>query len=402
MNRKKRIITLLAVGLVLCFGTYAVSETIKDDRAVTVGGGIATYKIHDEDDMHSDSNEGLATQQSIRAFVSQVASLSNMVTNQKVLVWSGGTNHQASNGVLPDGWTNYDTTNTGATLYRFSDSAVIATGGTEYGNSGGVVYVQSFGTQVEGDADEHEYFSSVSTQQWHIDKFRGQTVQVGALFYADPGTTGSTSFARPYIVTCTNARAPGVTGFATYPSGATYVTGAGWQTLSAVTTVPNDATAFAWGIEYTQRNALTGESVFWTRPFCVSGVSVANAPAPSQNEVVMFDRQVDPFGSGGSTFGIGTGGSLDLSADASWGGIVPDNATEIYATVIVSAAYANALHLYGDDALGGVSFFGVASGTSPQATTAWIPVDAGGDINISNPTADFSGTSLFVHGARIR
>lgn len=41
----------------------------KDDLLVTVGGGSAYYNIYDEDDMSSDSATGLATQQSIKAYV---------------------------------------------------------------------------------------------------------------------------------------------------------------------------------------------------------------------------------------------------------------------------------------------------------------------------------------------
>lgn len=41
----------------------------KDDLLVTVGGGEAYYNIYDEDDMASDSATGLATQQSIKAYI---------------------------------------------------------------------------------------------------------------------------------------------------------------------------------------------------------------------------------------------------------------------------------------------------------------------------------------------
>ena len=71
-------------------------------------------------------------------------------------------------------------------------------------------------------------------------------------------------------------------------------------------------------------------------------------------------------------------------------------------TSIVDVSYPNVVHFYGDNALGGASIFGCGpSGVSPQPTTTWIPVASDGTINVLSQS-DASGTSLFVHGVKIR
>ena len=50
-----------------------------DDKVVTVGGGEAYFPIYDEDDLSSDDNRGLATQQSIKAYVDEVITGGSMI-----------------------------------------------------------------------------------------------------------------------------------------------------------------------------------------------------------------------------------------------------------------------------------------------------------------------------------
>ena len=50
-----------------------------DDKIVTVGGGEAYFPIYDEDTMSSDDNRGLATQQSIKAYVDEAITGGSMV-----------------------------------------------------------------------------------------------------------------------------------------------------------------------------------------------------------------------------------------------------------------------------------------------------------------------------------
>ena len=104
-----------------------------------------------------------------------------------------------------------------------------------------------------------------------------------------------------------------------------------------------------------------------------------------------------------SIFAGTSGTTIDLSTAPGWGGIVPDDAAEIYVTVVVSGASPAALQFYGDNPLGGVSFFGTSSGVTSVAATAWIPVSSEGIINVNN-TQDgtWNSTELYVHGVRMR
>lgn len=325
----------------------------------------------------------------------------NEVTNQKLAIWTGGTSRYGSDtSSAPDGYeicTQGSTT--GLTRYGQSDSQLIATGATPYGNLGYAMYVQSMGA-THGVPAEIAYNSGVSNQPWYYHKYRGKQIQWGAMVYTDPGTTGATDFIRPYIVTATNARGTaGITAFATYSSD---YAGGGWEFISAVTTVPNNATALEVGFEVVATTGLTGASAFILGPVLISGNTVNATPNPNPNEQIFFTKTLDPFGSGGSTFGTGTGGSLDLSSDNGWGGKIPDDVAQLYVQVGVNASYPYALHFYGDNAVGGVSFYGLQSGVSPNFQTAWLPVDAGGEINVSDPGANFTGVSFFPIAAIVR
>jgi len=334
------------------------------------------------------------------SYVSSDASRENLVENAKLSIWSGGT-CQVTNlaAAAPDNWKVYDTTNSGATRYDFSDSQLIATGATAYGYLGHAMYIQGIDS-LHGMADEIAYNAGVSNQAWYYQKFRGQAVQWGAMVYTDTGTTGATDFIRPYIITSTNTRTTaGVSTFATYSTD--YANG-GWEFISATTTVPNAATAFEVGFEIKNSSELSGESAFILGPTLFIGGNTVYSPIQKGPETILFAKQLDPFGSGGSTFGASTTvTSMDLSSDIGWNGIVPDDVSAIYVTSIVSTEYPNGVHYYGDNSLGGVTAFGVSSGTSPQAITTWIPVGASGAINVLS-TSEASGTSLFIHGAKVR
>ena len=370
------------------------------NKSVTVGGR-ATYDIYDEDTMSSDDAYGVATQQSIKAYIDGAIRAINIVDNVGLDIWSksGATRSRTSTDAAPDGWKVYNVGDTGATRYSFADPQMAAIAATPYGTFGHAMYAQTL-EATDTDTDEIGYNSGVSIRQWYIDKFRGQEVQAGFLVWTDPGTGGALDVFRPYIITCTNVRTSGISLFAAYS--ADYA-GGGWEFMSATTTVPDKATAFEFGIDIKNQSALSGESIFIIGPTIIVNGSPVTYPVQKINETIFFEEIHDPFGSGGSNFLGAALSTIDLSLDPEWSGIIPDNVSHIYVTVGVNASYPGALYFYGDNLLGGVSFFGLQSGVSPSFRTAWIPVSGSGTLNIANGSgAVFSGTSLFVHGAKIR
>lgn len=70
---KKRLLGMFLV-LMLALAPALVMGAAEADKAVTVGGGRATFDIYDEDAMGSDDASGLATQQSIKAYVDNLTS----------------------------------------------------------------------------------------------------------------------------------------------------------------------------------------------------------------------------------------------------------------------------------------------------------------------------------------
>ena len=219
--------------------------------------------------------------------------------------------------------------------------------------------------------------------------------------YVATGVT--TGFIRPVINTH-SVHLSGVT--SGYWKKGDWVAENGWNLSTVTWDVPADASAFEVGFAMNPTvlapGASTGDTVYMTAPFIIiNPLHTAYVPIPG--EEIFFHNQLDPFGSGGSNF-LGTVlSTIDLSSDNGWNGIVPDDVSQIYATVAVTATYPYALQFYGDNAKGGVSFFATASGSSPQATTAWIPVSSTGTINVNNTSnGNFSGTCMFVHGAKMR
>ena len=332
----------------------------------------------------------------------------NWIANSELGIWSGGSTW-ATGGIngLPDGWYIPSTsTFTGATLVAvtaiapvssvtppFNHSMLLSTWGTDTGQTA----VTKFVLYPEG---------GVSTASTWYKRFAGKNVTFGALVnrsIGQPVASGvTTNFVRPVINT-----------YATHLSGVTsaywkqgdYVEEGGWKLSTVSWDVPADINAFEVGfamnptiLSSSASVSITGDSIYVVAPFLLINPLHKKYVSVPQ-EVIMFERQLDPFGSGGSNF-TGTGlTTIDLSADNGWGGIVPDDVKEIYATVMVNAGSSAALQFYGDNGLGGVSIFGQISGVSPLQTTIMIPVSGSGTINVNNTAGGtFSGTSLFVHG----
>jgi len=80
---KKRLLGMF-LALMLALAPAFVMGAAEADKAVTVGGGLATYDIYDEDAMGSDDDEGLATQQSIKAYFDAAAFGSGLISATEI------------------------------------------------------------------------------------------------------------------------------------------------------------------------------------------------------------------------------------------------------------------------------------------------------------------------------
>jgi len=335
----------------------------------------------------------------------------NLIKNSKFAIWSGGSRYgDGGTASVPDGWYIPSTsTYTGTTLVAVDSISPVSSTTPQAIHS---MYLDTWDSTTGPTAATKFVLypdSGVSTASWWYKKFAGKTAVFGAWVKRDVTqsvTTGvTTNFIRPVINTysvhlsgCTSA----------YWKLGDYVENDGWTLATVTCDVPITADAFECGFSLSPTvlapTGTSGDSVYVVKPFLLIN-PLHKEYVPRPDEEIFFTNTVNPFGAystGGSTFGTGSGGSLDLSADDGWGGKIPDDVSHIYATVAVNASWPYNLYMYGDEVLGGVSFYTTGSGASPQATTAWIPVDVGGEINISNPSTNFSGVSLFVHGAKIR
>lgn len=338
----------------------------------------------------------------------------NHIKNSGLGVWSGGTRYGVSNSqsAVPDGWYIYGqsaSTGTGATRYDLADVAP-GTGSTVYqGQEHSMLIGVWDPTTGAGTTKYYAYpDSGVSAQRHWYQRFAGHTVTFGCYIHRDlsqyVATGVTTNLIRPFINIGT-----------TYVDAETYFTFGSYVednddawTLATVTyDVPSSATAFEVGLAINptvlSASASTGDTVYVSAPFLLID-PLHKGYVPNPGEVIMFEAQLDVWGSGGSTFGAkptaGTAISYDLSSANGFNGIVPDDVEAMYVTVGVDAAASSAMHFYGDDATGGVTIMGTGNSV-PNWETLWVPVSASGTINIDNINA-FTGTSLFVHGVKLR
>lgn len=334
----------------------------------------------------------------------------NFIKNSGMDIWSGGT--RWGSGALssvPDGWYIPSTsTYTGVTRIDVDTISPVSSVTPDFTNS---VYLGVFDTaNAISQTGNTKFFmypgSGVSTASSWYKRFAGKSVTFGAYVKRDLGQYTSTGVTTNFIRPVMNDHSVFLSGVTNgYWKEGDWVSHNGWNLYTVTWDVPTTADAFEVGFAMNPTvlspAASTGDSVYITGAFLeINPLHKGYVPIPEED--VYFTNQIDVFGSGGSTFGAGPAQALDLSSDNGWGGKVPDNVTAIYGTVEVNAAYPNGLHMYGDNSSGGVTFFGTGSGAFPQATTAWIPVSSSGTINISTVPAAFSGTSLFVHGAKLR
>jgi len=341
----------------------------------------------------------------------------NFIKNSQLGIWSGGTRwgHNSTGDInaVPDGWYIPSTsTYTGVTRIGVSTVSPVSSVTPPFTHS---MYINSWdGTNASAQNGNTKFVlypdSGVSAQAWWYQKFAGRSVTFGAWVnrsVAQAVASGvTTNFIRPVM----NSHSVHLSACSTYWKLGDFIEDNGWTLATVTWDVPATASAFECGfamnptILSANKSGNSGDSAYVVAPFLLVN-PLHKAYVPNPKEEIFFLNTVNPFGayvSGGSTFGAGTGGSLDLSANNGWGGKIPDDVSRIYATVSVNASWPYSLYMYGDNVLGGVSFYGLQSGVSPQATTTWIPVGSNGNINIANPSTNFSGVSFFVHGAKMR
>jgi len=323
----------------------------------------------------------------------------NEITNAALAIWSGSTRDGVSPAGYPDGWLVLDQTNTGVTLVNSDTVAKAGTGNTVYPGFNHAMEIQTLAATGTSDYISYPGIAGVSTNPIWYKKYAGERVTFGALVRTDIANN-----VRPYIITCTNARVAGnmhgVTPFATYGS---YGDGdAGWDLLTATTTVPNAASAleFGWEIDGTSR---TGPTAYVCGPFFVSGAT-PSMPVQRPGEMIFLEEKLDVW-SGGSDFGARAATrttTLDISSDIGWNGIIPEDAKAIYATVMGDfVATSDYLYFYGDNILGGVTVVPQVVGGVASFDNVWIPVSGTGTITVQNAAA-VTGVSLFVHGVQMQ
>lgn len=399
IRKNKRIFTLLSILLII--GIAAVVYAADRFRGKTEFYDRATFKK----DVQLDGEVTYGTD-------AEVVSTKNMypqnwIKNSKLAFWSGGTCYaNGSTAALPDGWYMPSlSTYTGATLVAVNTISPVSSVTPDFLHSMNV----GVNDPTTGQSASTKFIlypgSGVSTASSWYKNFAGKSVTFGAWVnrpITQTVTSGiTTNFIRPVINTH-SIHLSGVT--SGYWAQGDYVENSDWNLATVTMDVPNDASAFECGFAMNPTaiapTGTSGDSAYIVAPFLlINPLHKSYVPIP--DEEVFFTNQIDVFGAGGSTFGTGTSQALDISSDNGWGGKIPDDTESIYVTVAVDATYMNALHFYGDNSLGGVSFYGQGgSGVSIQTMTAWIPISSSGTINISDVSDNFTGTSLFVLGAK--
>ena len=340
----------------------------------------------------------------------------NEIKNSQLGIWSGGT-RWGSGGLasVPDGWYIPSTsTYTGVTLVGVDAIAPVSSVTPAFIHS---MYINTWdGTNASVQNGNTKFVlypdSGVSTQSWWYKKFAGKSVTFGAWVNRDvaqvvaSGVT--TNFIRPVI----NSHSVHLSACSDYWKLGDFIEDGDWALATVTWDVPANADAFECGFAMNptvlaaRKSGNSGDSMYVVAPFLlINPLNKEYAPKPG--EVITFNKQLEPWPSGGSTFGAQATGhaatSIDLSSANNFEGIIPDDTEAIYATVRVQASYGHAIQFYGDDPRGGVSFFGVdqGSGVTSQASTAWIPISSSGTLNVDN-IAVFSGVSLMIHGAKMR
>ena len=399
----KKLAFLLTLFMVLAFTVSVNAESIRNKNIYT---DRQTFKkdVNIDGDMKFGDNASILTD-------SKNLYPRNQMHNSELAIWSGGT--RWGSGALasvPDSWYVYSqSTLTGVTRIDVDTISPVSSVTPPFIHS---MYINTWDTSTGPGVTKYVAYpsSGVSTSPSWYKKFAGRTVVFGAYVKRDlaqPISTGvTTGFIRPFI-----NRHETYVGAETYFEFGDYVESDGWTLSTIEYDVPAGATAFEVGFAMNptvlagSKSGDTGDSAYVVAPFIlINPLNKAYVPVPK--EEIFFINTVNPFGayvSGGSSFVAGDAATvMDLSSDDGWAGKIPDDVELIYATVSVGGTWPNSLYMYGDNVLGGVSFYSTASGASPQATTAWIPVSSTGTINIPNPSGSFSGTSMFVHGVKMR
>ena len=331
----------------------------------------------------------------------------NEITNAALGVWSKGTNFQTDSDSSPDGWLVWDQTNTGVTRIDVSDVPALGTGNTIYPGFTHAMEIKTAAASGISDYISYPSASGVSENETWYKKYAGKRVTFGAMVRTDIANN-----VRPYIITCNNARtagtgnAAGVTPYAAYGS---YGDGdAGWDFLTATTTVPIGATAleFGWEIDGTAR---TGPTAYVCGPTFTSGTT-PTMPIPKPGEVVILEEGLNVWygiktsggDTGASAFMPGSAQALDLSVDQGWNGIIPDDAEAILVESGISVvAVGDTLRFYGNTGIGGTTVYGLVAGTTNYAQI-WVPVSYDGIVNVIPDDSQEVGLVLHVNAVQMR
>ena len=334
----------------------------------------------------------------------------NEIKNSQLGIWSGGT-RWGSGGLasVPDGWYISNlSTYTGVTRIDVNAISPVSSVTPSFTHS---MYLNTWdATTGAGNTNYIAYPNSgVSAAQWWRDKFAGKTVVFGAFVKRDLGqyaATGvTTNFIRPFVHIGQNYKATEIN----FTFG-DYIETGGWTLATMEYDVPAGVSAFEVGFAMNPTvlappgGSSTGDSVYVCAPFLLIN-PLRKEYVPNPGEVIFLNKTLDVW-SGGSTFGamaIGQAGTaLDLSLDTGWGGIIPDDAEAIYATVKGDfASTADPLHFYGNNIDSGVTIYpNVVAGVA-TFNNIWIPLSSTGTINVDN-VAVVTGVSLFVEGVKVK
>lgn len=356
----------------------------------------------------------------------------NWLHNVSLGVWSGGTisatylfasqNTDGAN-AAPDGWRWSETDNvlSGASRMDVQSITTAGTGATEiYPGLTHSVHFSHSGNY--GTSDWLLYpDSSVSSQQHWYGQFVGKQITFGALIWVDEDTTGATNLVRPFIRTSASGATPygGNCTFGPYATGdsnsASARGSAGWEFLSASTTVPDAATALDFGFEiwgHAYSSSQIGTSGYMCGPTLTSGATIG-FPIMVPGEVVYLDNPInlanhDPAPSTAISYGAG-GSTIDVYS-ASTGQIPRDVDALLFTLCVGSGTTGDQLSLRRTSSVStGVSWYideaaqdSEGDHTGMESFTGWVKTDHLGRFFLVSGNNGITGASPIFTAVKMR
>lgn len=329
----------------------------------------------------------------------------NLIQNSLFGVWSGGSTFViAGRAGVPDGW-NIPSASTGATKVDVANTAP-GTGSTVYA---GFTHSVSLGNyNATTGAGTTAYFTypsenGVSTSRTWYQQFAGKRVVFGAWVWQDFGQYAAsgvtTQFIRPFINTYPGGYAAGETSFAF----GDYPLKSGWNLLSAVTTVPNGATAlevgFAMNPTILAPRVTTGDSAYVCAPFLlIDPIHAGYVPVPQE---VIYLRNAARFDS--SNYAT-AGGNSSFTVAARTAGKIPEDVDALYVAFIgTPAGSTNEVHFRPSttNVGSGATYYTALAGVSPVTAHEWVNTDYNGDFDMYslNPV---TGVTISITGVKMR